>query len=388
MRLLHYFDHNATAPMSPVARQVWMDAALELPGNPSSLHRIGSRADKALEDARQELASILGCTPLDVVWTSSASESNNAIWYHLSQTLDPEKTVWVSAIEHPCCLDAARHWLGDRCRWIPVTTTGEVDVSWMEANLETQQPGVVCVMAANNETGILQPWETLHAWCQSRGIAFFCDVAQWMGRLPAQGLGQVEWLSGCGHKHGGPKGVGFIKCPPKGRFTPLLLGGPQEMNRRAGTENVAGILSMVAALKDRESSMTSDTLEERAQWRNDFENKVRRTLPGSRVLGESAKRLWNTSTLLMPEMDCRMRWVVKLDRQGFAVSTGSACSSGQEKPSHVMEAMGLTPNEAGRVVRFSAGWETTPTDWEGLHQALMAVYQAAQRAEVAPKESR
>ena len=145
---------------------------------------------------------------------------------------------------------------------------------------------------------------------------------------------------------------------------------------------------MVAALKDRESSMTSDTLEERAQWRNDFENKVLRTLPGSRVLGECAKRLWNTSTLLMPEMDCRMRWVVKLDRQGFAVSTGSACSSGQEKLSHVMEAMGLTPNEAGRVVRFSAGWETTPTDWEGLHQALMAVYQAAQRAEVAPKESR
>ena len=251
MCLLHYFDHNATAPMSPVARQVWMDASQELPGNPSSLHRIGSRADKALEDARQELASILGCTPLDVVWTSSASESNNAIWYHLSQTLDPEKTVWVSAIEHPCCLDAARHWLGDRCRWIPVTTTGEVDVSWMEANLETQQPGVVCVMAANNETGTLQPVSEIGRLCRDHGVLFHTDAVQWFGKEPVEHIHQFEadLVTVCGHKCHGPKGAGalFIRSP----LLPekILFGGAHENERRAGTENVAGIAGLVQALE-------------------------------------------------------------------------------------------------------------------------------------------
>jgi len=363
--------------MSEAACQAWLEAAHNLPGNPSSLHRVGSRADKALEDARETLASLLGCAAVDVVWTSSASESNNAIWYHFSQTLPSEAVVWVSAIEHPCCLKAAQRWFGDRCQLIPVNAAGVVDMAWMDQALQQKPPAVVCVMTANNETGALQPWQAIQSWCQAHQIAYFSDAVQWLGRLPAQGLGKLDWVSGCGHKHGGPKGVGFLKCATKGRVEPLMVGGPQELNRRAGTENVAGILSMVAAFKEREDWMTPSRLQERAGFRDGFEQGVLAALPGCQILAESGERLWNTSTLLMPDIDCRMRWVVKLDRKGFAVSTGSACSSGQEKASHVMEAMGLTPEESSRVVRFSAGWETTAADWQALAQAVKEVYQAA-----------
>ncbi len=174
-------------------------------------------------------------------------------------------------------------------------------------------------MTANNETGALQPWQAIQSWCQAHQIAYFSDAVQWLGRLPAQGLGKLDWVSGCGHKHGGPKGVGFLKCATKGRVEPLMVGGPQELNRRAGTENVAGILSMVAAFKEREDWMTPSRLQERAGFRDGFEQAVLAALPGCQILAESGERLWNTSTLLMPDIDCRMRWVVKLDRKVLAV---------------------------------------------------------------------
>ena len=366
MRLLHYFDHNATAPMSPVARQVWMDAALELPGNPSSLHRIGSRADKALEDARQELASILGCTPLDVVWTSSASESNNAIWYHLSQTLDPEKTAWVSAIEHPCCLDAARHWLGDRCRWIPVTTTGEVDVSWMEANFETQQPGVVCVMAANNETGTLQPVAEIGRLCRDHGVLFHTDAVQWFGKEPVEHIHQFEadLVTVCGHKCHGPKGAGalFIRSP----LLPekILFGGAHENERRAGTENVAGIAGLVQALEMhartpvfRASPVEQATLTCR---------RILESLEGVTLLSPESGSLVNTLTFTVENADS-IGLLAALDLEGICASSGSACSVGSLEPSHVALAMGASREEANAMVRFSFGREN---DLE--HVAFMA----------------
>jgi cysteine desulfurase len=366
-----YFDHNATTPLHPAARAAWLEATETLIGNPSSPHRVGGRAEAALDDARQRLASLLGCDPADVVWTSGATEANNAVLHHFARRQSGGAEVWVSAIEHPCVLESARFHFGRRVRLIPVTPAGVVNLEWLAEELAGRRPGLVAIMAANNETGVVQPWREASVMCRQYEVPFFCDAAQWIGKLPGAGLGACDFVTGAGHKFGGPRGVGFLKCPAKGRVEPLLHGGPQEGGRRAGTENVAGVLAMLAALEAREAQLARHEQEPRMAWRDEFVRRMLKALPGAELVGAEAPRLWNTVSALMPEADCRQRWVVKLDKLGLAVSTGSACSSGKEEPSHVLAAMGYAPAQAGRVLRFSAGWETTEADWAALFGALV-----------------
>lgn len=365
-----YFDHNATHPLSATARTAWLEAVERYPANPSSPHRLGARADVALQQAREKVARWLGCAAEEIVWTSGATESNNAALHHLAAR---EGELWISAIEHPAMLAAARRSFAGRMRMLPALQ-GAVDVEAVRRSLAEARPAAVVVMAANNETGALQGWRALAAACREHGVPFVCDAAQWVGKESAAGLGGCDFVSGCAHKFGGPQGVGFLKAPLA--LTPLLVGGPQEEGRRAGTENVAGVLAMVAALEERERQLVDEKHRaERVAWRDALERDLLAALPSVRVIAGDSPRLWNTSAVLMPEAaDCRQRWVVKLDKLGFAVSTGSACASGKEEPSHVLSAMGCTPAEAGRALRFSAGWETTEEDWRRL---LAGVVQAA-----------
>jgi cysteine desulfurase len=385
-----YFDHNASTPLLPEARRAWIEASERHFGNPSSPHRLGARADAALDDARQKLASTLGCDASDIIWTSGATESNNTALHHFARALEADSEILLTAIEHPCLIAAAQTFFPNRHRFIPVSPDGAVDLDWLERELRKKRPGLVAIMAANNETGVLQPWPEALELCRDKQVPFLCDAAQWIGKLPAKGLGQCDLISGAAHKFGGPKGVGFLKCPSNGRFHPLLQGGPQEEERRAGTENVPGVLSMMAALEKRESCLGTTDLERgagslecylspkpvqlRLQWRQVFENRMLAALPGLKIAGASKTRLWNTVCAVMPKVDCRRRWVVKLDKNGFAVSTGSACASGREKPSHVLKAMGFSAAKAGRVVRFSSGWETDDEEWQLLIECLKRVY--------------
>jgi cysteine desulfurase len=368
-----YFDHNATTPLSPTAQKAWLTASEQFPANPSSPHRLGARADAALTQARQKLARILGCDALDIVWTSGATESNNTVLHHYARTLPLEKDVWISAIEHPCLLVPAQHYFGSRLRRIPVESSGVIDLQWISEQLRSGRPGLIAVMAANNETGVLQPWPEIAALCRANEVPFFCDAAQWIGKMPANGLGQSGWVSGCAHKFRGPKGIGFLKTPSQGSITPLLLGGPQEEGRRPGTENVAAVLAMVAALEETESLLGRGEARQRQVWRETFEKQIQ-ALPNCTIIGQSPPRLWNTVAALMPQADCQQRWVVKLDKAGFAVSTGSACSSGKERPSHVLSAMGFRADESSRMLRFSSGWETTGQDWSRLADAIVRVH--------------
>jgi cysteine desulfurase len=192
--------------------------------------------------------------------------------------------------------------------------------------------------------------------------------------MPAKGLGECDFVSGAAHKFGGPRGIGFLKIPHKGQITPLLLGGKQERGMRAGTENVATIVSMLAALEAREKQIAHSQHLLRGVWRENFEREFLRLLPEAVIIGAKSPRLWNTVSALMPEGDKRHLWVVRLDKAGFAVSTGSACTTGKEEPSHVLAAMGFAPAQSIRAVRFSAGWETTETDWEALTKALVQVH--------------
>ncbi len=382
-RLVNYFDHNASSPLCAEARAAWLEASEKFIGNPSSPHRLGQRADAALEAAREELAAALGCDAFDIVWTSGATESAGMALHHLARTLDDRAEVWVSAIEHPCVLAAARERFADRAVLIPAMRDGRLDLDWVRERARTKRPAALLAMAANNETGVLQPWAELRDWCREASVTFFCDAVQWLGRLPARGLGGCDFVSGSAHKFGGPRGVGFLKCPAGARINPLLTGGGQERGRRAGTENVAGVLAMLAALQARKHSLTADAQRERTEWRTEFETALVRELPGAEIVGADVQRLWNTVSALMPEADCQRRWVVKLDRLGFAVSTGSACSSGNEEPSHVLTAMGRSTAEAGRVLRFSAGWETTRADWQALLGALREIHAALAVGEAA-----
>lgn len=375
-----YFDHNATTPSCPEAREAWLRAADEFPGNPSSLHRMGARADRAIQEARESLAERLGCDALDLVWTSGATESNNQVLHHFTRTLQPDEEVWISAIEHPCVFETAQLLFPKRHKLIPVSPEGTVNLEWIRETLKTSRPSLVAVMAANNETGILQPWREVLNLCREHEVPFFCDAAQWIGKLPAKGLGECDFVSGCAHKFGGPKGVGFLKCPARGKVLPLLSGGPQEEGRRAGTENVPGILSMLAALAHRESLLANREDQPRNHWMEAFAERLILKLPGIRIVGREQPRLWNTLMAIMPAADCQQRWVVKLDKLGCAVSTGSACASGKEASSHVLSAMGYADEEASSALRFSSGWETSQSDWDQLLEALVQVHKGMQTA--------
>ncbi|MCP5523417.1 MAG: cysteine desulfurase [Verrucomicrobiales bacterium] len=370
---MRYFDHNATHPLSAAARESWLDAVDRFPANPSSPHRWGARASAAVEEAREQLGGWLGCRPQDLVWTSGATEANNAILHHLGTAT--HGTVLISAVEHPSVWSPARRWLDGRTETIPVRVSGVVDLDWIDARVRRGGVTAMVVMAANNETGVIQPWRALQELCHASEIRFVCDAAQWLGRLPAEGLGASDLLTASAHKFGGPQGVGVMKCPVG--FRPLLVGGLQEEGRRAGTVNVAGILSMVAALEERGARVASpsgdsaEALPVRASWRDQFVEALKDAVPGVRVLGESVPRLWNTVAVIMPEAgDCRRRWVARLDKLGFAVSTGSACSSGREQPSPVLAAMGCRSDESDRMLRISAGWDTSGEDWTALLSAI------------------
>ena len=368
-----YFDYNATAPVLREAREAWLEATEKIHGNPSSPHAFGAAANKAMTEAREKLAHFLGCHPLDLIWTSGATEANNLLLHHFAQTLDAKSEVWISAIEHPCVHDSAKHYFPQRTKLIPVTPAGIVDVEWLTAEIADTRPGLVAVMAANNETGVIQPWREILAICQAYEVPFFSDAVQWLGKLPAKSLGDCDYLSGAAHKFGGPRGVGFLKVPHRSRVHPLLFGGKQERGQRAGTENIPIILSLLAALEVREKQLAGGHHQTRAEWKEKFEKLLLRQVPDSTIVGAGTPRLWNTVSALMPEGG-QQRWVTRLDKAGFAVSTGSACTTGKEEPSHVLTAMGFKAGEVAHVLRFSSGWETTAADWEALEKGLAKVY--------------
>ncbi|MBA4146804.1 MAG: cysteine desulfurase [Verrucomicrobia bacterium] len=362
-----YFDHNASSPLHPAARAAWLDACDKFVANPASQHRLGQRAEMALEETRGSLANFLRCDPLDIVWTSGASEASNMVFHHFSRTAQVSgDEIWISAIEHPAVKQPAEFYFGKTVRFIPVNERGVISLDWLVEQLKTKKPRLVAVMAANNETGVLQPWRQISVLCREHGVPFCCDATQWLGKLPASGLGECDFVIGSAHKFGGPRGVGFLKHSAGQNASALIRGGKQQNSRRAGTENLPGILATVAALAAIENALAKDEHLARQQWRDDFETRLLASVPGARVIGANQERLWNTSMVVLPDTNCAFRWVVKLDKQGFAVSTGSACASGAELPSHVLSAMGCPAQEISNTIRISAGWDTFATDWERL----------------------
>ena len=353
-----YLDWNATTPLRPEARAA-MAAAWDLAGNPSSVHAEGRQARRLIEDARAAIATAVGGVPRNVIFTSSGTEANVLA---LSPGVhkaggQPAQRLLISAIEHASVLAGGR-FTPEAISKIPVTPSGVVDLTGLRASLAKGGSALVSIMAANNETGALQPIREAAEIIHEAGGLLHVDAIQAFGKIPFK-LNELtaDLVTVSAHKIGGPKGVGaLILADGLSGVEPLLRGGGQERGRRAGTENVAGIAGLGAAVNAAMTGLGSDR-ERVDSLRNRLEAGLRQT-PGVVIFSADAPRLPNTALFTIPGLRAETA-VIGFDLEGVAVSSGSACSSGKVQSSHVLEAMGFGPNLAQGAVRLSMGWSTT-----------------------------
>jgi cysteine desulfurase len=362
-----YLDYNATAPLRDGVRAAVAEA-LSLDGNPSSVHEEGRRARAAVEAAREKVAALVGARPADVIFTSGGTEANALA---LAQGGDGV-TRFVSAIEHPSVLAAAPEAVR-----IPVTSDGVIDLEKLEKalqdhHLKGRRP-FVSLMAANNETGAIQPVaETAKivkdACVEAAGGRFHTDAVQAAGRteLDLAALG-ADLLSLSAHKIGGPKGVGALVIREGVAVEPLIRGGGQERRRRAGTENVPGIVGFGVAADLAAADLAK--LGDIEALRDELEARALAIAPDTVVLSSRVERLGNTSCIAVPGAKAETL-VIGLDLAGIAVSAGSACSSGKVEASHVLAAMGVTPEIAQGAIRVSLGFGTKRDDIEAFLKAF------------------
>jgi cysteine desulfurase len=356
-----YLDWNATTPLRPEAREA-MAAAWDLQGNPSSVHAEGRQARSLVEAARAAISGAIGASPRNVVFTSGGTEANAlALTPGLRRTSGlPVQRLLISAIEHASVLAGGRFAI-DAIGTIGVTGSGLLDLDQLRAALAGGPPALVSVMLANNETGAVQPISEAAEIVHSAQGLLHVDAIQAFGKISIDinAMG-ADLVTLSGHKIGAPKGVGAVVLAESVLgLEPLLRGGGQELGRRAGTENVAGIAGFGAAASAAMNSLQKESVRVES-LRNRLESGLRQT-PGVIVFSHEAPRLPNTTLFTVPGMKAETA-VIGFDLAGIAVSSGSACSSGKVQPSHVLEAMGFGPEIAQGAVRLSLGWSTSDAD--------------------------
>lgn len=365
-----YLDHNATSPLRPEARAATL-AALDETGNPSSPHGPGRAARATVERARRTIAAAFDMPSDSVVFTSGGTEANNLALRGLGAA-----ATLVSAVEHDSVLAAAP---GGAER-IPVDGDGIVDLGWLERRLAAGGVGLVSVMLANNETGVIQPIEAVVRLAHDAGALVHTDATQAAGRILVSFADlDVEMMTISAHKLGGPPGVGALLIQEGLPLRPLLRGGRQENGLRAGTENVPAIAGFAAAV-----TAAADGDEARLRTLRDrLEAGLLAAAPEARIFAAGVARLPNTVCVAMPGIPAETQ-VMALDLAGVAVSAGSACSSGKVRASHVLDAMGVEAAVARRAIRISLGWNSTADDVDrcvGAWAALAA--RAGGRAQAA-----
>lgn len=337
-----YLDANATEPLRPEARAAVI-RALDLVGNPSSVHGAGRAARRMLEGARDQVAARFGGSPGDIVFTSGGTEANALAIAALARG----RRVLLGATEHPAVFAAA-----PEATLLPVLADGTLDLAALDAALAGGPAALVCLMAANNETGVLHPLAEAAALCRARGAALHVDGVQAAGRVPLA-LGMADSLAISGHKLGGPKGAGALLLRPGLDLPALITGGGQERGRRGGTEALPAIAGLGAAAEGADPRAALRL----AAMRDAIEAGA--MMAGALVAGAGAARLPNTTSLVLPGLAAETQ-VIALDLAGMQVSAGSACSSGKVRASHVLVAMGLGA-AAGSAIRVSLPWDA-PAD--------------------------
>lgn len=351
-----YLDYNATAPIRPQVIAAVAEA-MSLVGNASSIHRDGRMARSVLEKARKQLANLVGCQTKQVTFTSGGTESCNIAI--MGGNYD---RVLVGATEHDCV-----RTVHPNTHSIPVLPDGTLNMDILVDMLaqSTNQNTLVCVMHANNETGVVNPISTIALHCAMAGAKLHVDAIQTVGKIPVDFvLLGCQSMSLSAHKLGGPQGVGALIADPAMNLLSLQRGGGQEQGVRAGTENVAGIAGFGVACDLARDALKSDYMDRIGDYRITLENKLVSAL-GEHIIvvGQNTDRIPNTSCIIAPTVKATTQ-LMNLDLNNIMVSSGSACSSGTVKPSHVLMAMGFDSETANCAIRISMGWQTTLTDIE------------------------
>jgi cysteine desulfurase len=375
-----YFDYNATTPLDPQVRAAMLPFLSEVWGNPSSVHHVGRQARAFLDEARERAAKVLGSKPSEVVFTSGGTESANLAIIGTARHLKPKgRHIITSAIEHHAVLHCCEYLAqceGFEVTLLPVDRDGLVSPDSLAKALRVDTI-LVSLMAANNEIGTIQPVAELGALCQQHGVLFHTDAVQWFGKEPFEDVHQfnADLVSICAHKIHGPKGAGALFIRSSLQPAPILLGGSHENERRAGTENLAGIIGFVEALerfvrtpvfaKERLAPLTGRLIQ------------LIDRLPGVQFVGSRERRLTNTVAFVVEGSDS-IPLLAGLDLERICASSGSACSAGSVEPSHVIEALGIVKGLANSLIRFSLGRESTLEEVERVERVLPEVIRRAQ----------
>lgn len=375
-----YLDHNATTPIRSEVADAMTALLREDFGNPTSTHREGARARAHVEKARAQVASLLGVMDDEVIFTAGASESNNTVLHPLLDDIHPARGLVTSTVEHPSIVEPARQLekAGLRVNWVKVQKDGRVDPDDIVRAAE-QGAALVSLIWANNETGVIQPIEEIALRLDQIGVPLHVDATQAVGKCEVN-LAQlpITYLSCSAHKLNGPKGTGCLVSRSPKALRALLLGGPQERRRRGGTENVAGIVGFGLACAIAEKELPG-RIESYAALRDALWNELSERLPGLTRNGSEEHVLPNTLNLEVAGAPGEVM-VQALDLEGIAISMGAACHSGSITPSHVLTAMGLTPEQTRSSLRLSVGEGLTRADMVLAAERISLVAQRARKA--------
>lgn len=377
------FDANATTPLDPAVRAAMLPFLAEISGNPSSIHQMGRAARAHLDAARERVATSWRCQPSEVVFTSGGTESNNLAILGTARFLRSRgRHIITSAIEHHAVLHCCEHLEqqeGFHVTYLPVNGEGLIAPETLASAIRPDTI-LVSLMAANNEIGTIQPVAELGRICENRGVVFHTDAVQWFGKEPFTGIRQFHapLVSACAHKYYGPKGVGALFVQSPLRLEPILFGGPQENERRAGTENLAAIVGFAEAT----ARFVRTPVFQRAQLQTLAERLLaigtQPPAPGIIALGSRQHRLANTIAFAVHGCDT-LTLLAALDLEGICAAGGSACSAGSVQPSHVLQALGLPlPAKNTALLRFSLGRDTTMAEVEHVAGLLPEIIHRVQ----------
>jgi cysteine desulfurase len=374
-----YFDYNATTPLDPTVRDAMLPFLGEIWGNPSSVHHVGRKARSALDDLRDRAATFLGAKPSEIIFTSGGTESNNLAIFGTARRMGIKgKHLITSQIEHHAvlnCFDYLEEREGFEVTRLPVDREGRVSPSDLEKAVRPDTI-LVSIMAANNEIGTIQPAAELGQICRQRGITFHTDAVQWFGKEPFENVGQfqADLVSVCGHKFHGPKGTGLLYIKSPLHPDPILFGGGHENERRAGTENLAGIAGLVLALEKftKPPVFSTEMLKPMVQRLT----KCLQNIEGCHLVSPDSGYLVNTVAFVVERADS-IALLAGLDMEGICASSGSACSAGSVEPSHVVTALGQK-TAANSLIRFSLGRNTTTAEVDFVCDCLPGLIKRAQ----------
>jgi len=368
-----YLDHNATTPLHPEVLEVMLPVMQKFFGNPSSIHSEGRKARVFLDEAREQVAGLIGARPGEIVFTSGGTESNNlALLGAAFSQQDKGRHIITSEIEHPSILNPCKQLesLGFQIDRLPVDRKGRIDLEQLKRTIKTSTV-LISIQHANSEVGTLQQIEMIGEIAHENSVLFHADAVQSVGKIPVDIKKiPVDFLSMSSHKLNGPKGSGalFVKKKSPSLFTPVC-GGNQEKKRRGGTENVAGIVGFGKACELAGVRLQCGGAKALEVLRNDFYQRITGLLPGVEMLGDPEFSLPNTLNLSIDGADGETL-MIALDMEGISVSTGSACSSGSSLPSHVLTNMRIPEGRIKSSLRFSLGWSNTQEQLDFAAQAL------------------